>query len=73
MSNELIVVTRYSRKVYNTLGMVRVEVFRNGEEFQGTWYMNHFNTVKGLKKAFTKAHKWADDIIEVCREGEHGV
>ena len=65
--------SRYTKKIYNRVGMVRVELYKDGGEFQSIWFMNSFNTIKGLERAFKKAHKWADEIIEVCQEHEHGV
>ena len=62
----------YSKKVYVERTLVICEVVRD-EHVAKSYHYSFGWGVRGADRAFKKAHKWADGMMEVLERQEYGV
>ncbi len=66
--------TIYSKTVKHDSTAVSVKVYRDSVQFDSERFItiSMFESRKAalVEKKFKQAHKWADDLIKVCKEQE---
>ena len=60
----------YTKKVWLDHQVATAAVYRNNVEIGWKWWVLIITTLKNQERAIKKAHKWADNLIDLCKRHE---